>query len=246
MGFLNLMDSGINPFFVIYACADCRVLLPADFSRELLWKHLDAIIRAKCWRGLGPRNPPSDVGDVPRKYSRKDLQQDPEHIVRKLLALSIGGRAPAPNPGPVYQLKIAISKHEWTMKAQVGIVRYKAGDLDESDIASLAVIDALTRVLPYCRGGILEILSNDVRLLWGIYSVAFGDPSGAWSVVGYVCKSYRVELRVKWAALREPNTDLLVNSPYIAPQKDPAVVSLVLDKMRDDAVDQTMIRHLAV
>ena len=48
-----LLDAGINPFFIIYACADCGVPLPPFFSLELFWKHLDAIIGAQCWRGLG-------------------------------------------------------------------------------------------------------------------------------------------------------------------------------------------------
>src|SRR5579863_1959976 len=39
--FRCLMNSGINPFFIIYSFADCGVHLPDCFSRELLWRHLD-------------------------------------------------------------------------------------------------------------------------------------------------------------------------------------------------------------
>jgi hypothetical protein len=154
----------------------------------------------------------------------------------------------------VHQLQIAIDnyRYRWAMKAHVGTLWYQAGDLDDNDIASFAVMDALTRVLPYCQGGILEIHTNDVQLMWGVYGITYGAssgaPPGAWLVVDNICKSFQVGLRAKWAELGVMSTPPLADPSerYTIPQRDRAVVSVVLDKlrvMRGDAF-QTMARHL--
>ncbi|KAI0293790.1 hypothetical protein BC826DRAFT_969032 [Russula brevipes] len=81
------------------------------FNLELFWKHLDAILRAQCWRGLGPNRalmiqestrggPPA----TPSEFSRMD--EDPEGILESLMTIVIqrqlaregaqfGTRAPA-------------------------------------------------------------------------------------------------------------------------------------------------------
>jgi len=226
-----LVNEEINPFFVIYACADCNIPLPGSFNRQLLWKHLDAILRARCWRGLGSaraktrHNTSADAEDVPPKLY---LSEDPDDILQTLLRLSCRanhfGPKPAPSSAPdaaavprlpVYKLQIAIDDYEWMAKAEIGTVWYRAGDLyDEDDIACLAVIDSLTRLLPSCRGGILEISSRDFRLLWGVG----GEPSGAWFVVQAICEDYRVKLRAKWTGDRR---ELVLN---LSERIDPATI----------------------
>jgi hypothetical protein len=53
----------------------------------------------------------------------------------------------------------------WVAKGDMGTVWYEAQELEDEDVASFPAIDTLTRVLPYCRGGILEIHTSNVRLL---------------------------------------------------------------------------------
>ncbi|KAI0290707.1 hypothetical protein BC826DRAFT_1106319 [Russula brevipes] len=48
-----LLGAGANPFFIIYACANCGISLPHRFNLELFWRHLDATLRPQCWLGLG-------------------------------------------------------------------------------------------------------------------------------------------------------------------------------------------------
>lgn len=230
-----LVDNRINPFFIIYACADCDVRLPDGFSRQLLWKHLDATIRAECWRGLGSNraHESTSSGEAPVLHGFSFENEDPEKIIPALLSLSLPSRyAPAAvDSATVHRVQIVITGYQWVVKSPVGTLWYQAGDMDDKDIASFAVIDALTRLLPHCREGILEIHTNDIRLLWG----AYGAPSGAWVVVWAVCKSHDVRLRVKWAELAgldaRPPTD---RSEKIGPilQRDGAVVDAVVDKIR--------------
>ena len=249
---MGVLDDRINPFFLIYACADCDVPLPVDFSRQLLWKLLDAIIRAECWRGLGSRRAiegmlTAEEAPIPGVFSFEG--EDPEDIVTRLLKNYLGSRrAPAPvDSVPVHQVHIATSEYQWVVKSPVGTFWYQAGDMDEKDIASFAVIDALTRLLAHCRGGILKIHTNDVRLLWGAYA----EPSGAWTVVWAVCESYNVCLRAEWAELtkldtRPPAPSLEKVGPI--PQRHGAVVKMVVDKIRRlesrSAAYDCMTRHL--
>ena len=234
----SLMDKGVNPFFLIYLCADCNVPLPAGFSLQLLWKHLAALIRAQCWRGLGSnaailqQRPKSSVVFLPPEYSHTG--EDPEGNVTKLLAVAVKDR-PFPEapltPSPPRKVQITITGHRWVALTPVGILWYQAGDLDERDVSSLAVIDTLTRLLPHCREGTLEIHTNDVQLLWGYY----GAPTGAWVVARAACASYDVHLRAEWDELKGLNTDpALYRSDETGPtpRRDPAVVNVVLDRFR--------------
>lgn len=233
-----LMDRGVNPFFLIYLCADCNVSLPTSFSLHLLWKHLGALIRAQCWGGLGSyaailqKRPKSSVIFLPPEYSHTG--EDPEGNVAKLLAIAVKDR-PFPEapviPEPTRKVQITISGHRWVALTFVGMLWYQAGDLDERDVPSLAVIDTLTRLLPHCRGCTLEIDTNDAQLLWGFYGV----PTGAWVVARAVCASYGVHLQAKWAELKGLSTDpSMYRSDEVGPtpRRDPAVVDVVLDKFR--------------
>lgn len=52
--------------------------------------------------------------------------------------------------------------YKWITESQMGTVWYEAGDLvDEDDIACFVAIDSITRLLPSCRGGILEITMSE-------------------------------------------------------------------------------------
>jgi hypothetical protein len=236
----RLADGEINPFFVIYACADCGVPLPPNFNRQLLWKHLDAILRAKCWGGLGSaradtqqRHTSANADHVPPKLFRKG--EDPDGILTSLLRISCRDKsrfepAPAPAadyvPRPVHRLQITVKDYKWVARAQMGTVWYQAGDLhDEDDIACFAVIDSLTRLLPYCRGGILEISTGHIHMLWGVG----GAPSGAWIVVQDVCMEYQVKLRATWTELRGPDPCERINPAEMitVPPRDRDVVNAV-------------------
>jgi hypothetical protein len=242
----RLVSGGINPFFLIYAFADCDIPLPDNFSRQLLWKHLDAIIHAKCWRGLGSKlacaqpGSSSDGAHVPPKFVQKE--EDPEGIAQRLRAFQQSGSLPAPEPdrGPVHQLCITMTEHRWVVKTPVGTVCYQAGDLDDNEFASFAVMDALTRVLSHCRGAIVEIFTNDARLLWGVYR----EPAGAWLVVRALCESYQVRLRAKWTDLRGLY-DRDTAAPV--PPRDRAIVDAAVAKlgmMKGNAVYKCMAHHL--
>jgi hypothetical protein len=166
----NLANGEINLFFVIYACADSGIPLPDRFSRQLLWKHLDAILRAKCWRGLGSaranmHHTSAGADHVPPNIFRKG-EEDPDGIIQSLLKLtcsrwrspfdpaSASASAAVDVPRRVHRLKITIRDYEWVAEAAVGTVWYEAGDLyDDDDIACFAVIDSLTRLLHSCQGG---------------------------------------------------------------------------------------------
>jgi hypothetical protein len=193
-----LMD-GINPFFMIYAFADCGVALPDRFSRELLWKHLDGILEAGCWRGLGYNYADVQSGRCSSGKDRSsyvcERNDDPEGIIEMLTLFRRDlPSTTRPDSVPVVKLHITISDSHWVSTSDMGTVWLEARDLDNEVVPPFAVIDALTRILPYCQGGILEIRTNNVRLLWGIC----GAPSGAWSVVRSICHRYGVHLRAKW------------------------------------------------
>ncbi len=246
----------INPFFVIYACADCNVRLPSDFDRQLLWKHLDETLRAKCWRGLGSarttmqNHTSADADQIPPKILRIG-EDDLDDILQSLLRLSQGDRSSERHSRPVHGLQITIvGGYKWRAKGELGSVWYQAGDLhDEDDIACFALIDSLTRWLPSCRGGILEICTGHIRLLWGVG----GGRSGAWSVVQAVCAEYEVKLRGKWFATRMRQEDpfALINPTKITvPPRDRDVVDFVVNEFMQkellgskDAY-QCMVDHL--
>ena len=259
--FWSLDNRNINPFFVIYACADCNIPLPDDIKRQLLWKHLDAILRAKCWRGLGSsraktlHHSGADAGHFPPKFVLKG--DDPDNILQSLLNLSYRQSRSDPEPAPVaddvprpvHGLKINIKDYKWVAEAQVGKVWYQAGDLvDDDDIACFAVIDSLTRLLPCCRGGILEICSGDIRLLWGVG----GAPSGAWSVVHAVCTGYQVRLRGKWSERGPDPCDWIdpAEGTTVLPRDRDVVDAVVNEFMQmqldDKAAYRCMMAHLQI
>jgi hypothetical protein len=231
-----LVRSGVNPFFMIYAFADCGVPLPCCFSRELLWKHLDGIIEERCWRGLGSNHadaqssssPSVNLGP-PYVCGRKD---DPESIIELLTLdhrdLSLAAK---PDSEPIHKLHIAVSDCYWLSTGEMGTVWYEAQDLDDGDIPPFAVMDALTRILPHCRGKILEVHTNSVRLLWGIG----GAPSGAWCVVRSICDSHQVHLRAKWDQLRGWGNRLHAHparGSAPVPGRDADLVSAVVEQLR--------------
>jgi hypothetical protein len=242
-----LVSSEINPFFVIYACADCNIPLPNNFNRLLLWKHLDGILRAKCWRGLvsnraNTQHHTSTKEDhVPPKFIRKG--EDPDEILQSLLSLSYraslfhhaSASASAPTaddvPRPVHKLQITIKGYEWVVKAEVGNIWYQAGDLhDDDDIACFAVIDCLTRLLPSCRGGILEFCSGHIPLLWGVG----GTRLGAWNVVHAICDEYQVKLRPKWTESQGPDPCARIEpaESTSVPPRDRDIVDAVMNEFR--------------
>jgi hypothetical protein len=151
-------------------------------------------------------------------------------------------------PRPVHRLEITIKDYTWVAKAQVGTVWYQAGDLhDDDDIACFAVIDCLTRLLPSCRGGILEFCSGHIPLLWGVG----GPPKGAWSVVQAVCNEYQVKLRAKWTESQGPDPSARINptESITVPPRDRDVVDAVLNQFRQNqlggkAAYQCMVVHL--
>jgi hypothetical protein len=262
-----LESSGVNPFFVIYAFADCNIPLPDNFSRELVWKHLDGILRAKCWRGLRLTRAGKEDSLLRFQYRRRiananpvppmffPKEEDPGDILKSLLRLSFGGtpidRAHAPTTvdEPVHRLQITIDDYKWVAKAQVGSVWYQAGDLlDDDDIACFAVIDCLTRLLPSCQDGTVEISSDNLPLLWGIG----GAPVRAWSVVQAICNKYQVKLRPKWNNRPGPSPTARIEPAQwdtVLP-RDPDVVDAVLKEFEQDeelgsgAAYKCMMAHL--
>jgi hypothetical protein len=246
-----LVRSGDNPFFIIYAFADCGVSLPDCFSRELLWKHLDALIGARCWRGLASNPAEAQSGSSVRANLGSpyvcDRQDDPEGIIESLtLAHRNSPLVANPDSAPVHPLQIAISNCYWLATGEMGTVWYEAQDLDDGDIPPFAVIDALTRVLPHCRGKILEVRTNCVRLMWGVC----GAPSGAWCVVRSICDSHNVHLRAKWDELRGFGSRLHAHparSSAPVPGRDADLVSAVVEQLRmldGSAACRGMMGHL--
>lgn len=200
----DLLDCDINPFFLIYVSAECDLPLPHGFSRKLFWKHLDGIVRAQCWRGLntvhnqasastGVHGRAVQVAAATRlEFSQQD---DPEAIVNKLIALlQDNARRPESNGLTLYQLKLAITGSRWEVSSHVGTFRHDAVDLGASmDVASFAILDTLTRLLPHWRDGILQVHTNDICVMWGVRGIY----SGVWHVVRTICAEYGVQLRVR-------------------------------------------------
>jgi hypothetical protein len=221
---------------MIYVFADCSVALPNCFSRELLWKHLDGILEARCWRGLGSNYASGQNGRTARVDHGSsyicDRNDDPEGIIKLLTSVRGNWSLTAElDSVPVHKFHIAITDNHWVATGEMGTIWYEARDLDDEDVPHFAVIDALTRVLPYCRGGILEIRTNNVRLLWG----ACGTPSGAWFVVRSTCHSRNVHLRAKWDELKGLSTRLYAHPARgvaPAPGRDAGVVSTVVEELR--------------
>ncbi|KAI0282910.1 hypothetical protein BC826DRAFT_1179817 [Russula brevipes] len=230
-----MLEAGINPFFILYACADCDVPLPRFFSLELFWKHLDAIISAQCWRGLGAERTTVQNGwalPISPDTDFSPENDDPEGILEVLLALSLQSEPPKhvdDSAKPVHELRIVVTEDQWVAKCKLGRLWYDASNLADKDVAPFAMLDTLTRVLPRWSGGILQIQTNDVQLLWG---VCRGPPSGAWTVVRQICRSHRIELRAKWAALKSYDIFLPANRAMreaFVPVRDKNVVNAVVE-----------------
>jgi hypothetical protein len=251
--FQGLLETGMNPFFIIYACADCDVPLPRSFSLELFWKHLDAIISAKCWRGLGADRTAiqgsARGGEVPMFPEFEQESEDPEGIVGALLILSLRSEQPEqvfdPVPVPVHQVCIVITGGQWVAKCELGRLWYDASNLAEKDVAPFAILDTLTRVLPHWSGGILHINTNDVQLLWGVYA---GPPSGAWAVIRRTCWSRHIQLRAKWAPLQSHEIFLPADPTKreaLVPVRDENMVNTVVGELvqEDNAAYRQMICH---
>jgi hypothetical protein len=247
-----LLEAGINPFFIIYACADCGVPLPPSFSLELFWKHLDAIISAQCWRGLGAESTAvqnsTHGGALPNFSDFSQENEDREGIVRTLLALSLQSKLPEQvhdSALPVHELCIVITGGQWVAKCQLGRLWYDANNLADKDVAPFAMLDTLTRVLPRWSGGILQIYTSDVQLLWGVCG---GPPSGAWAVIWQICRSHHIQLRAKWAALKSYEICLPADPAKreaLIPVRDENVVNTIVEELMkgDNAGYRKMICH---
>ena len=264
----QLESHGINPFFLIYAFADCNIPLPDSFNRQLLWKHLDGILRAKCWRGLTRTRAGKDDCLMRFKYRRRENTnptpptffpkgEDPGDVLRDLLRHSFAGNSIDPTDAPTafdelvhtHRVQITVDDYKRVAKAQAGSVWYQAGDLrDDDDIACFAVIDCLTRLLSSCQGHTLEIASDHLPLLWGIG----GAPVRAWSVVQAICNKYQVKLRLKWNARPGPSPNARVEPAVrdaVIP-RDPDVVDAVLKEFEQNGLGggspyQCMMAHLS-
>ncbi|KAI0303695.1 hypothetical protein B0F90DRAFT_1708258, partial [Multifurca ochricompacta] len=173
----RLLVENINPFFMIYAFADSDLPLPHGFSRQLFWKHLDGIVRQQ--EGL-----------------RHD---DPEDIVGTLVTIKSTGKVVEPDERPVYELRLVINRDHWAVRSSLGNFWYEAADLDDRNIPCFALLDALTRWLPHWRGGILQVLTSDVCVMWGIRGMC----SGAWAVAREICERYDVVLRARFVERME-------------------------------------------
>ncbi|KAI9461566.1 hypothetical protein BJY52DRAFT_1185393 [Lactarius psammicola] len=198
-----LLSADFNPFFMIYAFAHCNIHLPRNFSRQLFWKHLDAIVRFQRWSGLkSARSSSSSSGSGATGMRRAPLrmrafprEDDPEDIVGTLLALRNTGRLPIPPPTArqTHELLLVIDSAHWAASSSsLGRFSYAVDDLAVEDVASFALLDALTRWLPHWQAGALEVRTNDVCVMWGIRGHA---RSSAWGAVRALCAQYDVVLR---------------------------------------------------
>jgi hypothetical protein len=196
----QLLKADINPFFLIYACADSRISLPKGFSRQLFWKHLDKILSFKHWKGLDFTCEFASGSTGPRRATLSrthfSLEEDPEGIVGKLAALADSGKIPEPLPLdlPVHVLHLNIHEDYWGAQCKEGMYWCQVRDLDDQDVASFALLDALSRWLPSWRSSVLKVLTSDVCLMWGIRS----DRPGVWLVVRALCEQYGVVLSGKF------------------------------------------------
>ncbi|KAH9031775.1 hypothetical protein EDB85DRAFT_1958401 [Lactarius pseudohatsudake] len=252
-----LLNADLNPFFMIYAFAHCNVRLPRNFSRQLFWKHLDALVRfqrcpgLKSARSRGPATGTRRVAPQMRSFPRED---DPEDIVGTLLALRNTGRLPVPPPlaRRTHELLLVIDGARWSASSpSLGRFSYAADDLPAADVAPFALLDALTRWLPHWRAGALEVRTNDVCVMWGVR----GDArSRAWGAVRGLCA--RGDVALRRAELidhrSEDNTRTSARRGAAVPSgplRDPEVVSgavkgLAAPGQESGTAYRAMMRHL--
>ncbi|KAH9972066.1 hypothetical protein BGW80DRAFT_1252893 [Lactifluus volemus] len=191
----QLVKADVNPFFIIYAFADSKLPLPKGFSRQLFWKHLDAILSFQHWKGLDYTCDFASGSIGPRRAILTRLhfppEEDPEDIVAKLAALAECGNIP----------------ELLGRSIRAGTYWYQVSDLkDEELVAPFALIDVLSRWLPEWSNSVLRIFTSDVCLMWGIRG---GDSTpDLWKVVRALCEQYNVVLRAKFL---EPFEDPFVH-----------------------------------
>ena len=191
-----LLNADMNPFFMIYAFAASNLHLPRNFSRQLFWKHLDALVHIQRCPGLqsahssGSKAGTRRVSPQIREFSQA---QDPEDIVGSLLALRNTGQLPLAVHPPAHELFLIIDGARWTAStSSLGKFSYTAEDLYPDDVAPFALLDTLTRWVPCWRGGAIFVRTNDVCVMWGVRGYA---RSGAWRAVRRVCAQYEVTLQ---------------------------------------------------
>ena len=266
-----LLHSNFNPFFMIYAFAACNVHLPRKFSRQLFWKHLDAIVRSQRWSGLKSARSISSSGRsttgthrVPPQMRLFPRADDPEDIISTLLALRNTGRPGLPiaehQQRTTHELLLIIDDTHWTASSpSLGRFSYVADDLAAAeDVAPFALLDALTRWLPHWRGAALDVRTNDVCVMWGVR--AQHACAGAWRAVRGLCALYDVALRR--AELVDHRSEDHHDARASAngnrgrrgapgPLRDPDVVNAAVKELaalgqgRDSAY-RAMVRHLAL
>ncbi|KAI0255003.1 hypothetical protein BJV78DRAFT_1151838 [Lactifluus subvellereus] len=253
--FDHLLKAEINPFFMIYAFADSEVSLPDGFSRQLFWKHLDAILTFQHWKGLDYTRELASGSTGPRRATlsrfRFPPEDDPEDIVGKLAALKQTGKIP-PTPEPlglpVHALRLAVYDDYWGARSEQGTFWYQMSGMSDEDAAPYALLDVFTRWLPEWRGGVVKVSTSDVCLMWGLRS----ERPGAWLAVRALCKEFHVELRDKYL-------DPLENSLHLpeyraeratpAPPRDPKIVDaavreLMRPELSGNKSSGVMLRHL--
>jgi hypothetical protein len=175
-------------------------------------------------------------------------QDDPEAIVHKLVVLRNTARPPEPTNLFPHELRLIISGCRWVASSSVGSFWYEASDLGPKDVASFALLDTFTRWLPRWRGGILQVHTNDVCVMWGVR----GTYSGLWHEVRALCAQYDVQLQARLGEQPSFNArrrdDYAGKSPNRA-LRDPEVVNaavewLVLHGKQGSAAYRKMLDHL--
>ncbi|KAI9439910.1 hypothetical protein H4582DRAFT_1560058 [Lactarius indigo] len=254
-----LVNADLNPFFMIYAFSHCNIHLPRNFSRQLFWKHLDALVRFQRCSGLkSARSSGSTVvmrrvAPQLRSFSRED---DPEDIVGTLLALRNTGRLPVSSPlaRPTHELLLVIDGAHWSASSSsLGRFSYAAEDLPAEDVAPFALLDTLTRWLPHWRAGALEVRTNDICVMWGVCG---NERSRAWSAVRGLCARYDVALRRAELVdhRSEDYTRTSAGRGTVVPPgplRDPDVVSAAVKGLagpgqESGAAHRAMMRHLTL
>ncbi|KAH9960913.1 hypothetical protein BC827DRAFT_372590 [Russula dissimulans] len=254
-----LVDFEINPFFILYACADARVPMPSSFSKEFLWKFLDSIVRGQCWLIFGEHDAAARkellakallVSSSSSSRSTNDMY-DPEGIVHNLMAISHNGKPsrPIPTDVPACVQQVNISTTHWlALGPSVSLsFRHALGPLEPERAAPFAVLDVLTRMMKTCAaaGGTLEIHSDDMLLLWGIYE----QPTDEWLLIKDVSKRFRVNLRAKFVSSTWTETWVFQHPENRRPPRDPEVVGEVLKaylKMGDNDGARRLAFHLGL
>jgi hypothetical protein len=252
-----LLNADMNPFFMIYAFAACNVHLPRNFSRQLFWKHLDALVHIQRCPGLqsthssGSATGTRRVSPQIREFSQV---QDPENIVGSLIALrNTSQLLPLVEQLPAHELFLIIDGARWTAStSSLGRFSYTAEDLSPDDVAPFALLDALTRWLPRWRAGAIFVHTNDVCVMWGVRGHA---RTGAWRAVRRVCAQYDVTLR-RTEMIDHRVEDHVLTSGNNAnqatvdrPLRDPdavktAVKGLAAPGYDSDPAHRVMMRHL--